>query len=1051
MASCVFLLVAAALAALPSSVAAERREWRFDGDLIEGCVALAPGDGSGRGSGAPSVTAGLTDQFWGLLNWGGGNYFTTQVDDDDDDDFDDEDDIHGLSASPRQAEARAFVCRASVAADGSVVAPVPVEPGASGVPRGLRGRGPAWIEIKDIVAGVPCESAANARATSAGAGRLGCPAGGRKAIFRVEGEVTREGLGRGAAEATFSIGMVGDLRAPRLVGGEAQAALLESTCLRETFCRVPLHAPPEVTVRVDEQRTYYPLHSRVPHVTYAGRLGEARELPEGSFYYASFMNQIIDLLGGDTVANITGPASFTVNAGPYGACGSRRRGNLRQPAVIEAELAAAEATLEAEGICDFQWADSLRTQPQGEHRSFEDACTAALCVSGGGANATVHTVSYHEYGDRCSLWQMGGEAEALFAVTVSAEGEGSNATPLAAALFAAGQALPLSSLVSRATAYSVHRGHGVGNSFWEETGGAASGSGRASTGNGVSIRARAHFGQALTSENAYGPSTSSLDGAFLVCGADHRSMAPRTRLETAPAYWEERRARGHAVANRQEVPPGAGSVATSIALREAGGRLNVPTTIGHGGANAFWAWQPKVNGSVGVYGRRPGALGQCRRDLFWHSVGRTDEVCAAGFNRTLAAAFVPGAVAIAGTNAHLAKQPAGVSADLNFYAHHPETAAFLRGHGPPGVTDRALAGALPRPAHLPPRELYDESAQYPGLYLTRCSGSLGGLSHGGGQRLPFGAVHEDTRVGTGAEELAAHRSRFDVTVEVDDSWLHVDASDHHSARAPGTVYFLRLLNEGGPRGLSSFCMRHEDRREGRTADPAFGYGRVQLTYTTTQTTPVRLEQRGSTLPLRKRYRAVVQCDPSVGTFEVRGSRMDIEAGGTRAIVRFLAAVGGPAGLATPLDHHIRLGPPDRAALQAYLDATGQSAASAVERGDILATGTCSVTLFSDEPESRHVQVGRPATLACGWRPQPAAQHEQGPAHVLPPELDCSGFPVTDPRCASAWGGLLGAAILAALVLAAVVVFVIFNQILETRRVKSRNEAAAALGVVEGSR
>lgn len=438
-------------------------------------------------------------------------------------------------------------------------------------------------------------------------------------------------------------------------------------------------------------------------------------------------------------------------------------------------------------------------------------------------------------------------------------------------------------------------------------------------------------------------------------------------------------------------PPGLG--ANSSVLLAAGGPLRVPTAHGHGGADAAWLWVPR-NESMRTYGRSQGKTGQSRTTLFWHSYDQLEDICEAGTNRTRANAYGP-----------TAPQPCARNAQLNQYAHHPDTAQFVRGNAPAGET-RSSFGAMERPSALPPAEVWDESSPTPGFYPVRVLGSPGGPLYGGGQRVPFGFVHENTRLGHAAEELAGNRHRVSVSVEIDDTWFHVDKADHYTRNATGTVYALRLLDNSTPSGESSHCIRignHSD-----TYNPYRGDGYIKLAYVTPGDTPVRTERSRSFLPLRKRYRAEIECDPSVGRFVPAGSRMEISPDQHSATVYFLAAVGGPAGMVTVLENTIRMIPPTYQDLFEYLSNNAKKTADLVNAPnehindvnlrEYMSTGVCRISLFSNEPESSSVMVGRTETLPCAWHPP--FMHETpggGPARHKPAPPDCH-FLTSDPRC-----------------------------------------------------
>ncbi len=890
-------------------------------------------------------------------------------------------------------------------------------------PRGMRGRGPARIDAVSLTPAIPCDTADLPRGQRSGldtpgASRLWCPSAGRKTLIRLEGEVLREA--GGGANLTLTLGMVGDLDNPKLEGEELSAALNDNICLRDTFCRVPLHTPSTLTITLDEARSYFPLRPAINHVAFAGRLSEALDIPLPDVNDTSIKHPLRDpyyMLRNQVspaalidLANTTDSASFTVSAGSLGDCMGRRRRGLGRQSTIDAEVSLDEALLSNDGICDFQWADSLAGQPPHDNIPTELGCTAALCVGPGDVNTTL--VRYTEYGSHCALWEAQGNAEVVFAVTVTVQKPPIGGLQPMATLVAGSGAVPFDMPTpTEATAYTVHRGRGTTNTFWQE--GARRDTRRAT------VRARARFGSDFTSpvdqasqpgtttgaastsrhqrrlENAFAPSMAKLDGAFLVCGALHQKVLPPdstapwidlSRLPSAAHYWD------NAVATGAFTPPGRRgptqppgvSSAVIDALVPNGGPLTVPTDMGHGGAKAFWSWIPRSNGSLAAFGRDIGMLGQSRASVFMHSLDRLDDVCAAGSNRTIAARYQPANadfIASLPSDTPVPKQPCAISSDLNTYAYHPQTVEWVRGMAPPGVS-RADYGALPRSPYLPPPSLWDEGALKPNLYLARVLGTPYGLAYGNGQRLPFGVLHEETRVGSGAEELSMHRHGVDLQVEVDDSWLHIDNADHHERRANGTIYALRMLRAGSPTGRGSQCVRHAppEPHSSATTDPYQGNGFIRLAYVTAGDTPFRAEFPFDPRPLRKRYRAEIQCDPSVGRFAVEGSRVDVDPGGYRATVRFMAAVGGPAGMVTALDHRIKLLPPHAPDLAAYFHDNNieppEAPSAAPHLHDLLPTGVCRVTLFSDEPESRHVQVGYGEVLPCAWKASPN-QHTSG--------------------------------------------------------------------------
>ena len=933
---------------------------------------------------------------------------------------DDDDDNNDATAADR-GRAIGFYCDPT---------PVPSPPPAK--PKGLRGRGPARIQPVSLEPAIPCNTAKLPRGQrtgmdTPGASPLWCPSAGRKTYLRFEGEVLRQA--GGGVNITVALNMVGDLTRPALEGEELAAALDHNVCLRDTYCRVPLHTPPTLTIVLDEARAYWPLQPAVNHVAYAGRLEDPTVLtpPDAGQKHPSRApyNALRTQLPAAAVAalvNTTDTASFLVDAGPMGDCMGRRRRDLGLQSVIDAEAVAHEALLHAEAICDFQWADSLAGQAARSSIPTDQGCMAALCL-GPGENAT-SLVRYAEYGNHCTLWEPAGEAEAVFAVTVTvarlspSEGGYQPTTTLVSTRDAVPFAVPIP---DQATAYTVARGHGATNTFWQE--GAKRSGGRAT------IRARVRFGDDFTApadqiapagtaprsraagrrlESVFAPSLATLNGGILVCGNVHMQVLPRTtdspwlaldRLHSAASYWATMRAIGADVPETQRGPttPPAVPSANVTALAPFGGPLTVPTTMGHGGAQAAWSWVSFANASLATFGRRLGMMGQTRSSVFLHSLGRLDEVCAVGTNRSLAAAFQPANAAFAATlpaDTPLPAQPCERSASLNTHAHHQATVEWVRGYAPAGVS-REDYGALPRSPYLPAESLWDEGAASPGLYPTRVHGTAGGHAHGGGQRLPFGLIHEETRVGSGPEELSMRRHGVDLRVEVDDAWLHIDNADHFSKRATGTVYALRLLRAGSPGGYGSQCVRQSPSSGGDEANPFVGEGFIRLAFATAGDTPVRVENMTDHRPLRKRYRAELECDPSVGRFAVAGSRVDVDPGGYRATVRFMAAVGGPAGTVTVLDHYIKLTPPHAPLLADYLTASGQEMPSiprsSSRQPTTLATGTCRVKLFSDEAESSHVQLasaeeaeaGFAAILPCAWQPAPTHRTAgNGPVVVM---------------------------------------------------------------------
>lgn len=989
-----------------------------------------------------------TEAFWNLLyaTLPDGFAVSQRVDDDDDDDspvhvsaddvpfycIDDPDTMDRIEHPPTRAEDQK--------------------------PRGLDGRGPSNMKITAITPVIPCGKNVNVPhrgLDTAGASSLWCPTNGRKTRIILEGEVRR--IRGGGAELAFQIPLVGDIDNPTLTGDEIDAALNEKKCLRDTFCRVPLHDPATITVKVSEARTYWPIEPTLNHIAYAGRLDDAIHVPTDQFVpgaYGPVPGPVLSQASPDRLAALAGTDdsdAFVFSSSAYGDCNNRMRGNASRAMYHENTSADAEANLSAEGTCDFQWADGLLNQATKGTLLAQGACLAALCVGPG--NDTAYAVRYSEFGNHCTLYDFAGEAEPLFTIEITATppSDGGRRPPATTDLFPGGASFAVP-LKDSATAYTVHRGRGAGNTFWEE--GARKGTRKAT------VRARALFGPPPQPEGApvrkvrnrnaedhrFGPSRRSLGGHPLICGRLHDFVINGTawptpfRLPSAQEYWTNLELKSVELGtDLPRYPPGLGS--NSSALLAAGGELRVPTAFGHRGADAAWAWVPSGEG-IRDYGRRVGEIGQSRTNMFYESYAQLEDICAAGLNRTHANMFyMP-----------QGDQPCTLMANNNRYAYHPATAAYVRGNAPPGRT-RAEYGALERPTSLPPVSVFDEGSHAPGFYPVRCMGSPGGPQFGGGQRLPLGFVHESTRLGDGAEETASHRHAVTLQVEVDDSWFHIDPSDHYTARATGTVYALRLLDNSAASGLSSHCIRHGS--SDAPTDPFSGDGYIRLAYVTAGDTPVRSETKGDWRPLRKRYRAEIECDPSVGRLVPLGSRVDIGPTQTTASVRFMAAVGGPAGTVTALDHLIRLEPPPGDALSEYLMThrrmspwmrdTELKRSENSRLREHTGTGVCRVSLYSDEPESSDIMVGNAAVLPCSWTQGGTHFNAgSGPARHKPAPPDCH-FMTSDPRCSTPFWIDIGitAGVMALLVLFTAAVVLVSYMISEkVRRSQIEKQLAA---------
>lgn len=783
-----------------------------------------------------------------------------------------------------------------------------------------------------------------------------------------------------------------DLYSPRF-GPDGQPlppGVQPSVCHGPAYCTVPVVAnrtAPRtgvaLTVRLDRQRTAWTMRAAANHVPFAQLQRELvtydptdnSTLGTGPYGDPTItpiqftLSQVPDILEPPLTGDTADAASFFVDASALYECMAHdARFPYLDPATLAAKAAADTADLTAAvsaAGAPFSVADSDPLIGQLGHTAAAGCgCDAALCFNPR-TGVELGVIEVAEFGNRCLAHAIDGRGYPLFVIEVTVEDLESGAT---------------------ATAYTIVKGRGHTSRFWQED----------QTVGRATIAARAHIAPHKRNayENAAGPEIPGGAGV-MVCGREHFSTwrPAGRRLPSAAQYWNG--------VGTSTVPTENANI--TFAVQQAAGLpLTVPTALGHPsspvgtdasirhqqpgmdrGSDQAWYWlQPERFEQLG---RQCGQVGASRCDIFGHSQARLDALCAGTLNCT----------------PPFEDQPVGAFADLNVRAAHVPTQEFVRNLAAPGLS-RTAAGALPRSEYLPPTSLWDEAA--PSLYLARVDG--GSVRLAGGQPLPLSLVLEENRArgAASATEGALEDQRHDVVVgvELDDSWLVSPVSEHFAARANGTVYYQELLQEG------SKCYRHEDRE--RRGDMRLGHGNVQLTFCPVVDMPVRTERHGSDVPLTKAYRAEIMCDAAVGSFAPVSARLDTYSP-THVVVHFRLKVGGPADGCTRVANVLPLVQAQASARMPSDPATGP--------GDATFTGACNVTLYSDEPESRHVRVGDATVLPCMWFATDELPESYKPTYVVLAKPECGWISGNSHNCPEAtirlWVLILAAVFVALLV------------------------------------
>lgn len=705
------------------------------------------------------------------------------------------------------------------------------------------------------------------------------------------------------------------------------AGIQPSICHGPAYCMVPLY-PDEgtgrtgvvITGRVDRQRTAWimkAVNNHVPFVQIQRRLEVYDSLSTPGLNET--LGQVNPALFPPLTGNVSDAASFIIDGSHLHSCrGNDARYPFRSPAVVSASAASntaeIDAALSAAGV-SFAMADTDPLLGQlGVTTPVSCGCDAGLCFNPS-ANVTRGIVEVADFGNQCMAHSIEGHGFPLFVIEVKVEN------------LATGE---------EATAYTIVKGRGHTARFWQED----QPRGRAT------IAARAHVAphKKGSYENAAGPIAPHGAGV-MVCGRGHFSTwAPAaTRLPSAAQYW----GRGLSSTDSENAN-------VTFAVQQALGlSLPVPTALGHPddppgppghhraeepgmphGSDLAWYWLTAER--LEKLGRHCGQVGASRCEIFGRSQAQLDQLCAGTLNCT----------------PPFEDQPIGALADLNIRARHVPTQQFVRNLANAQLT-RPQAAALPRSEFLPPPNFYDEAA--PSLYLARVHG--GGPRASGAQTLPLALVLEEAGAGGAASAtegaLRDQRHNVAVAVELDDSWLRSPISEHYAAGANGTIYYQELLLEG------SQCYRNEDRSN--RGDVRLGAGYVQLTFCPVVDLPVRTVRHGSNEPMTMAYRAEIECDEPVGSFAAVGARLDVHSP-THVTTHFRLAVGGPSDSCTRVANIITL-----VAAQASASPP-DDCPTCTAGGSIGATftGVCNVTLYSDEPESSHVQVGNATALPCVW-------------------------------------------------------------------------------------
>lgn len=736
-----------------------------------------------------------------------------------------------------------------------------------------------------------------------------------------------------------------------------------SVCYGPAYCMVPLYAGENssrrgiaITARLDRQRTAWALSATLNHVpTVQIQRALAAYDPAVDERINSTLAQVYPSALPPFTGNVSDAASFLVDGSHVNNCfGTDARYPLRPSAeVIAADVAntaEVQAALTAAGA-SFSMADTDPLLGQlGVTVPMGCGCDAVLCINPA-ANVSVGVVEMVEFGNHCTAHTIDGRGFPLFVIEVTVENLATGRT---------------------ATAYSIVKGRGHTARFWQED----QPRGRAT------ISARAHIAphKRGTYENAAGPPVPGGAGV-MVCGREHYSAwrPAGRRLPSAAEYW-----------GRTDIE----SANTTFAFQQAlGYDLPVPTALGHPdvpfgppahlrreqpampeGSDLAWYWLNAEN--FHRLGDQCGQVGVTRCQAFGYSQARNDAMCAGVLDCT----------------PPFEEQPIGALADLNIRARHVPTQRFVRHLADP-LLNRTQAGAMERSQYLPPEEFYDEAA--PGLYLARVDG--GSAREAGAQTLPLSLVLEEngSRGGASATEGALEDQRHDVrlAVELDDSWLRAPIFEHYASGARGTVYYQELLLEG------SQCYRSEDSQY--PGDLRLGHGDIHLTFCPVVDLPVRTERHGSSTPMTMAYRADIECDQPVGSFAATGARLDVHSA-TRVTTYFELAVGGPADSCTRVHNVIKLLPAQASAPPAEDCPT----CSLGEGAGVRFTGVCNVTLYSNEPESSHVQVGNATVLPCIWRSDDGPPEGYKPSYVIEAEPDCGWISTNSKECpysaARAW-------------------------------------------------
>lgn len=359
--------------------------------------------------------------------------------------------------------------------------------------------------------------------------------------------------------------------------------------------------------------------------------------------------------------------------------------------------------------------------------------------------------------------------------------------------------------------------------------------------------------------------------------------------------------------------------------------LTVGALASQENAHPAWYWMPQEDNAI--YGRRCGQIGALSQTVTAHSAAVLYDLC---YDPSALAACLP------------PTSPRCIIARNNAYSANPLVLAALQGLS--GSDPSLLASERPR--NMPPRSIWND--RFVTTYLaavrdpnTRNSGSF---------RTSLVVEHVPRTVADRGYDV---RVQFDIS----DSLLRDPVN-----RLGAKIYHQAL----SPTDTSCSILQH-------------GWGGVSLTFCTHDAMPVVSSNGGNRL-----YKALVVCDESVGSMATGYEGTEI-VNATAAIIRFQAAVGGPANTCTRIPSPVLLGPDPAFPNNASVTTTAPDQRHYA--------GSCYVTLF-DGGDFGHIQIGDSQEVVCTRFTSQGYGTEDNSHRVFLDEApNCEFFDISNEKCA----------------------------------------------------